>query len=119
MKRTFEVSWSVFKQYMARGDGPIFALEDEENIKIFQTVGEYEICFLYPKGDTESTLIFKHEYLDRNPRVIYPLREIKKTQRIMEEDDENSYTRPGAEELGLYIRSKEDQGSGSDESDSD
>jgi hypothetical protein len=74
--KTFEVSLATLKQYMMTGDGPVIALETPSEIRIYLTVGSYELCSVYPKNDARAVAVFKQEYL-QNSRIIYPLREVK------------------------------------------
>ena len=73
--KTHEVSFEIFKQFLIN-DAPIIAYENESWIRFYTMMGGYEFCYIYSKSTPEATIIFKDTYITKNPRIIYPLRQI-------------------------------------------
>jgi len=95
--KTFEVPIATLKQYMAKGDGPVIAVETPSEIRIYLIVGSYELCSTYPKIDAQAVAVFKQEYLT-NPRIIFPLREVKEKKSFtinQTEEEESVQEEPG------------------------
>lgn len=117
--KSYLVNFETIKPYLSRGEGPIIVLEDEYSITLVVVVVNVELCYIFEKNDTQATLQFKLDYLS-NPRVIYPINEIVKKQKVnieVEETyDSSTYSRPGTVELERDVRSEEDDRDSFDES---